>query len=119
MRWLGFLGCFVLMLCIMDMAAGIGAFIDGMSAIVVIAGGVAYSIARGGIRQSRDQALLNFAHGALYWGWLGFLVGAVAIVASLKELGGLGPIVAIACLPVLYGYFANWMIMAFLDHSET
>ena len=119
MKLLGFLICFALMLWMMDTSAGISAFIDTMSVTVVLGGGIAYAVAKAGISQTRDQALLNFADGAVYWGWLGFLVGCVAIAGTLKELSGLGPAAAIAFLTILYGYFIKWMIMALVDTSDT
>lgn len=118
MRILGLMMCFALILWIMNMAAGIAAFIDLISLSVVFGGGIAYAIAKGGVSQSRDQALLNFADGAVYWGWLGFLVGCVGIAGGLRELSALGPAAAIAFLTVLYGYFAKWMIMAVVDTSD-
>ena len=86
MRILGLVMCFALMLWIMNMAAGIAAFIDLISLSVVFGGGIAYAIAKGGVSQSRDQALLNFADGAVYWGWLGFLVGCVGSLRLLCEM---------------------------------
>ena len=82
MRILGLVMCFALMLWIMNMAAGIAAFIDLISLSVIFGGGIAYAIAKGGVSQSRDQAFLNFADGAVYWGWLGFLVGCVGIAGT-------------------------------------
>lgn len=118
MKLIGFLVCFALIFWMMDSSAGISAFIDATSIAVVLIGAIAYAAAKGGISQTRNQALLNFADGAVYWGWLGFLVGCVAIAGTVKELSGLGPAAAIAFLTVLYGYFTKWMITAIVDTRD-
>ena len=121
MRILGFIVCFALMLWIMDMSAGISAFVDTISLAIVFGGGIAYALAKGGISQSRDQALLNFADGAVYWGWLGVFVGGIGMAtaaANLTEAAVLGSALAILFLPLLYGYFSKWMIIAAVDSTE-
>jgi hypothetical protein len=122
MRILGFIICFALMLWIMDMTAGISAFVDSISLAVVFGGGIAYALAKDGISQSRDQALLNFADGAVYWGWLGVFVGGIGMAtaaANLTEAEVLGSALAILFLPPLYGYFTKWMIIAAVDNLES
>ena len=122
MRILGFIICFALMLWIMDMVAGISAFVDTISLAIVFGGGIAYALAKGGISQSRDQALLNFADGAVYWGWLGVFVGGIGMAtaaAKLTEAAVLGSALAILFLPPLYGYFTKWMIIAAVESTES
>ena len=122
MRILGFIICFALMLWIMDMAAGISAFVDSISLAIVFGGGIAYAVARGGVSQNRDQALLNFADGAVYWGWLGMFVGGIGMAtaaANLTEAKALGSALAILFLPPLYGYFTKWMIIAAVESTES
>ena len=121
MRILGFIVCFALMLWIMDMSAGISAFVDTISLAIVFGGGIAYALAKGGISQNRDQAFLNFADGAVYWGWLGMFVGGIGMAtaaANLTEAKALGSALAILFLPPLYGYFTKWMIIAAVDSTE-
>jgi len=65
-----------------------------------------------------DQALLNFADGAIYWAWLGFLGGCIGMAANMIGLSNFGPAFAIAFLTVLYGYFIKWMIMAAVENNE-
>ena len=67
------------------------------------------------------QALLNFADGAVYWGWLGVFVGGIGMAtaaAKLTEAAVLGSALAILFLPPLYGYFTKWMIIAAVDSTE-
>ena len=49
----------------MDVAAGLAAFLDVPALAVVFGGGLAFAVAKGGLDQSRNQALLNFAEGAV------------------------------------------------------
>jgi flagellar motor component MotA len=118
MRILGFIACAGIMVWIMDSAAGIAAFLDAISLAIVFGGGLAFAVAKGGLSQSRNQALLNFAQGAVYWGWLGLLVGCVGIAANLKEISALGPAAAIAILTVFYGYTVKWTVVAILGQGE-
>ena len=120
MRILGFVICNALILWIMDKAAGLSAFVDSTSLAVVFGGGIAYALAKGGIRLNRDQTLLNFADGAVYWCWLGVFVGGVGMAtaaANLTEAEVLGPALAILFLPPLYGYFIKWMIIAAVEND--
>ena len=122
MRISGFIICFALMLWIMDMVAGISAFVDTISLAIVFGGGIAYALAKGGISQNRDQAFLNFAAGAVYWGWLGMFVGGIGMAtaaANLTEAKALGSALAILFLPPLYGYFTKWMIIAAVESTES
>ena len=122
MKILGFIICFALMLWIMDMVAGISAFVDSISLAIVFGGGIAYAVAKGGVSQNREQALLNFADGAVYWGWLGVFVGGIGMAtaaAGLTEAKALGSALAILFLPLLYSYFSKWMIIAAVDSTES
>ena len=69
----------------MDVAAGLAAFLDVPALAVVFGGGLAFAVAKGGLDQSRNQALLNFAEGAVYLGWLGFLAGCIGMSHRSKH----------------------------------
>ena len=118
MRILGFIACAGIMVWITDTAAGIDAFLDAISLAVVFGGGLAFAVAKGGLSQNRNQALLNFAEGAIYWGWLGLLVGFAAIAANFREASALGPAAAIAILPVFYAHIVKWTVMAIVAQEN-
>ena len=118
MRILGFIACAGIILWIMDHTAGIVAFLDAISLAAVLGGGLAFAVAKGGLSQNRNQALMNFAQGAVYWGWLGLLVGCVGIAANLKEISALGPAAAIAILTVFYGYTIKWTVVAIVGQED-
>ena len=119
MRILGLLAFVGLVVWSMDVAAGLAAFLDVPALAVVFGGGLAFAVAKGGFDQSRNQVLLNFAEGAVYLGWLGFLAGCIGIGASLTDLNTLGPAAAIALLTVFYGYAAKWTAMAVIGQNES
>ena len=119
MRILGFIACAGMMVWIMDGAAGIAAFLDAISLAIVFGGGLAFAVAKGGSNQNRNQKLLNFAEGAVYWGWLGLIAGCVGIAANLKKLSALGSAASIAILTVFYGYIVKWSVMAVIGQNDS
>ena len=118
MRIFGLLAFIGLIVWNMDVAAGLAAFLDLPAVALVFGGGCLFAIAKRGSDQNRDQALLNFAEGAVYLGWLGFLAGCIGIGASLTDLSTLGPAAAIALLTVFYGYTAKWTVMAVIGQDK-
>ena len=114
-RTLGLLFCLVLIAVAMDTAAGLDAFADISSAVFVVGGGLAYALARRGIEHNLPLALTNFGTGAVCFGWLGFLIGIVAILQNVDDVSKMGPAIAIALSTILYGYILKWMIQAALD----
>ena len=121
MNLLKFLGLFLfgsLTAWIMDMAAGIGAFIDATSFIYVVGGGACYGL----IKFRRDQiisvALLNFRQGGIYSGWLAFLVGLSAILKN-ADLSEILPLISIAIIPLLYAYLLAWIILSWFEGDDS
>ena len=108
----------VLTLLVMQIAAGIGAFADSITFIYVLFGAALFVIAKAGLSQNLNQVLQNFGQGAVYSGWLGLLIGAVAI-AKNTPLEALGPAISIALLPVLYAYFFKWVVVTALGSSRS
>ena len=119
MRIFGLLAFVGLIVWNMDVAAGLAAFLDLPAVALVFGGGFLFAIAKRGSDQNRDQALLNFAEGAVYWGWLGLIAGCVGIAANLKELSALGPAASIAFLTVFYGYTVKWSVMAVIGQNDS
>ena len=121
MNLLKFLGLFLfgsLTAWIMDMAAGIGAFIDATSFLYVVGGGACYGL----IKFRRDQiisvALLNFRQGGIYSGWLAFLVGLSAILKN-ADLSEILPLISIAIIPLLYAYLLAWIILSWFAGDDS
>ena len=119
LKVLGFVGMLVILAIAMNMAAGLGAFIDINSIVIVFGGAALFALAVGGSTQSASSALDNLGTGAVYFGWLGFLIGVVAIAQNLDTIsneGGLnvirlGEAASIGMLTVLYGYLTSWVVV--------
>ena len=112
MKVLGFIGMLGVIFWAMSLAAGLGAFIDAASVVFVFGGAVFFSIAKGGFDQTIESALEKFGQGAVYFGWLGLIVGGVAILQN-HDFQNVGPAVAIAILTVFYGYLIRWVLVPF------
>ena len=114
MKVLGFIGMLGIIFWAMSLAAGLGAFIDPACVVFVFGGALFFSVAKGGIDQTIESALENFGQGAVYFGWLGSIVGGIAILQNHDfQNVGLGPAVAIAILCVIYGYLIRWVLVPF------
>ena len=119
LKILGFIGMVGLLSYGMADAAGLGAFIDINSIVIVFGGAALFALAVGGSTQSASAALDNLGTGAVYFGWLGFLIGVVAIAQNLDTIsdeGGLnvirlGEAASIGMLTVLYGYLTSWVVV--------
>ena len=119
LRLLGFVGMLMILATGMNMAAGLGAFVDIISIVIVFGGAALFWLAVGGVEQPKSLGLDNYGTGAIYFGWLAFLIGVVAIARNLDTISNegtlnlirLGQAFSIAMLPVLYGYLTSWVIV--------
>ena len=112
MKILGVIGMLGIIGWVMSLAAGLGAFIDPVSIFLVFGGAVFFSIARGALDQTIERSLQYFGDGAVYFGWLGFIIGAIGILKN-HDLQNFGPIIALNTVPVLYGYLISWIFVPF------
>ena len=103
---------------IMDMAAGIGAFIDATSFLYVVGGGACYGLIKFRRNQIISIAFLNFRQGAIYSGWLAFLVGLSAILKN-ADLPEILPLISIAMIPLLYAYLLSWIILSWFKGDDS
>ncbi len=116
---LGLLGMMGLLLWGFNLASGVGAYIDIEAVVLVLGGAVMFAVATGGSKQSLDSALEKFGIGAIYFGWLGFLIGLNGIFQSIDaisdegvlNLTALGASMGIATLTILYGYLTAWVLV--------
>ena len=111
LKLLGLVGMLVIVAFGMNGAAGLGAFVEIISLVIVLGGAALFALAVGGSTQSASSALDNLGTGAVYFGWLGFLIGVVAIAQNLGTISDetLGEAFSIAMLAVLYGYLTSWV----------
>ena len=101
MKVLGVIGMLGIIGWVMRLAAGLGAFIDPVSIFLVFGGAVFFSIARGALDQPIERALQYFGDGAVYFGWLGFIIGAIAILKN-HDFQNVGTTVAINIVTIFY-----------------
>ena len=76
-------------------------FFNMTSIWIVLAGAISFAL----MGSNNSEKIEFFSKGAVTFGWIGFLVGAVMLLANIEEdPGGIGPAVSVALLTVLYGY---------------
>ena len=85
---------------------------DFMSATFVFGGALGFAL----LKNEPLQMPKNFGAGAVYFGWLGALVGLIAISGNAfgawDSFAAMGPALAVSMLPLLYGYTVNLVCMA-------
>ena len=87
-------------------------YIDIMSLIFVAGGALGFAL----LRNEPLQITKNFGAGAVYFGWLGVLIGLIAISGNAfgawESVSAMGPALAVSMLPLLYGYTLNLVCIA-------
>ena len=103
MKIFGLVICFAIMLGAF-VHIGPHLFVDLNSALFVIGGATGFLI----MKNNPDEHIANFGQGAVYFGWLGTLVGLIAITGNRFMVWGdvekMGPALAVSMLTILYGY---------------
>ena len=76
-------------------------FFNMTSILIVLAGAISFAL----MGSNNSEKIEFFSKGAVTFGWIGFLIGAVMLLANIeKDPGSIGPAVSVALLTVLYGY---------------
>ena len=103
MKIFGLAICFAIMLGAF-LQIGPHLFLDLNSALFVLGGATGFLV----MKNSPDEHVANFGEGAVYFGWLGTLIGLIAITGNRFMVWGdvekMGPALAISMLTILYGY---------------
>ena len=90
---------------------GIHLYNDFMSMTFVLGGAVGFAL----LKNERSEMPRNFGDGAVYFGWLGLLVGLVAITSNAfgawSSIETIGPALAVSMLPLFYGYTVRLICM--------
>ena len=114
MKIIGIGICFAIMLGAI-LQIGHHLFIDINSALFVLGGATGFLV----FKKSSGDHIKNFGRGAVYFGWLGALVGIIAITGNRFMVWGdvarMGPALAVAMLPILYGYTIKIVTIAFTE----
>ena len=92
---------------------GIELFNDIHSILFVLGGAIGYSL----IKSKNGDWVKNIGDGGVFFGWLGTLIGLIAITSNrldvLGDVDKVGSALAVAMLPIFYGYLLKLITMAF------
>mgnify|MGYP006216404439 FL=1 len=110
MKYAGIVICLAIILGAV-MHVGMHFYTDFMSLTFVLGGAVGFALLKNEIADMPR----NFGDGAVYFGWLGLLVGLVAIAGNAFGAWGsvekMGPALAVSMLPLFYGYIVRLICM--------
>ena len=94
---------------------GIHLYFDILSFLFVLGGAIGFLV----MKNRPENHLQNFGQGAVYFGWLGTVVGLIAITGTPSFVWGdiekMGPALAVAMLTVLYGYSLKLVTIALTE----
>ena len=114
MKILGIGICFAIMLGAI-LQIGHHLFIDINSALFVLGGATGFLV----FKKNSGNHIENFGQGAVYFGWMGTLIGLIAITGNRFMVWGdvekMGPALAVAMLTVLYGYIIKLVTIALTE----
>ena len=83
---------------------GLSFYSDIYSLLMVGGGATGYSL----LKTKNNNYIFCFGDGAIYFGWLGTLIGLIAITGNRFMVWGdvekMGPALAVSMLTILYGY---------------
>ena len=109
-----FLGLAICLGTIIGAAAtvGIHLYFDIISFLFVLGGAIGILV----MKNDPENHITNFGEGAVYFGWLGTLVGLIAITGNRYLVWGdvdkMGPALAVSMLTILYGYSLKLVTIA-------
>ena len=115
MKYLKLLGLLICLFFILGaiFEIGISLYIDLYSLIIVIGGAIGYSL----IKNNKKEYIINFGKGAVFFGWLGLLIGLIALTGgkynNWGDIDKMGKALSVSLLPVFYGYVIKLTTMSF------
>ena len=114
MKIMGIGICFAIMLGAI-LQIGHHLFIDINSALFVLGGATGFLV----FKKNSGNHIKNFGQGAVYFGWLGTLVGLIAFTNNIFMVWGdvekTGQALALAMLTILYGYIIKLVTIALTE----
>ena len=106
----------ILVSVVFAMVSAVDIFVDFISIVIVLVPAIAYGLSGSGAWNSQDR-LRKFSQGAVLFGWIGALIGAVLISSGLDDMNVLGVAISIALLTVVYGYLIKAVVGVFLTEE--
>ncbi len=90
-------------------------FIDINAALFVLGGATGFLV----FKKDTGNHIKNFGQGAVYFGWLGTLIGLIAITSDRfdvwSDVEKIGPALAVAMLTIFYGYTIKMVTIALIE----
>ena len=75
------------------------------------------AIKRSFIKNNKKEYISNFGSGAVFFGWLGALIGLIALTGgkynNWGDINKMGAAFAVLLLPIFYGYIIKLITMPF------
>ncbi len=94
---------------------GIQLYFDVPSFLFVLGGAIGFLV----MKNNPERHIKNFGQGAVYFGWLGTIVGLVAFTGGRFFVWGdiekMGPALAVCMLAILYGYTIKMVTIALTE----
>ena len=94
---------------------GIQLYFDVPSFLFVLGGAIGFLF----MKNNPERHIKNFGQGAVYFGWLGTIVGLVAFTGGRFLVWGdiekMGPALAVCMLAILYGYTIKMVTIALTE----
>ena len=110
--YIGLLICFFIIIGAIS-HVGFNYYNDILSFLFVAGGSVGY----GFLKNQKDKFITNCGNGAIYFGWLGTLIGFISIAGNRFDIWGdidkMGPALVVAMLTIFYGYLLKLLAMTF------
>ena len=114
MKIMGIGICFAIMLGAI-LQIGHHLFFDVNSVLFVLGGATGFLV----FKKNSGNHIKNFGQGAVYFGWLGTLIGLIAITGNRFMVWGdvekMGPALAVAMLTIFYGYTIKMVTIALTE----
>ena len=112
-RFLGLVIC-IFLIATIAIKFGLHTFIDLYSFILVLGGGIGFALLKG----RTDNYFSEFGNGTIYFGWIGSIMGIIAIMAysslkTLNDLESVAPAFAVALTTLFYGYMLKLVAFTF------
>ena len=111
MKFLGLAICFGIIVGA-AVTVGIHLFFDINSLLFVLGGATGFLV----MNNDPEKHIANFGEGAVYFGWLGTLIGLIAITGDRfsvwGDLDSMGSALAVSMLTILYGYSLKLITIA-------
>ena len=91
-------------------------FIDINAPLFVLGGATGFLV----FKKASGNHIKNFGQGAVYFGWLGTLIGLIAITGNRFMMWGdvekMGPALSVAMLTIFYGYTIKMVTIALTEN---